>query len=63
MNYNRNDLLFDFMSILSFAIGIENLGKNDEQIQALEKHLNKQDKQYEEILLILNDLKGEYNEQ
>lgn len=57
MNYNRNDLGFDFINILSFIIGIENLEKNDEQIQALEEHLNKQDKQYEEILKLLEDLK------
>ena len=53
MNTDRNDLLFDFINILSFIIGVENLDKNDEQIRALEEHLNKQDKQYEEILELL----------
>lgn len=53
MNNNRNDLLFDFISVLSFIIGLENLNKNDEQIQALEEHLAKQDKQYEKIIDLL----------
>lgn len=39
MNNNRNDLVFDFLSVLSFIIGIENLDKNDEQINQLENHL------------------------
>lgn len=57
MKYERNDLIFDFMSVLSFIIGIENLDKNDEQINQLENHLKKQDEQYEEILALLKDIK------
>lgn len=57
MNNNRNDLVFDFISVLSFIIGIENLGKNDEQINQLENHLKEQDNQYKEILTLLKDLK------
>lgn len=56
--YNRNDLVFDLISIFSFIIGIENLGKNDEQINQLEEHLAKQDKQYEKIIKLLEDLKS-----
>lgn len=56
--YNRNDLVFDLISIFSFIIGIENLGKNDEQISQLEKHLAKQDEQYEKIIKLLEDLKS-----
>lgn len=52
---DRNNLFFDFINILSFVIGLENLSKNDEQIKALEEHLNKQDKQYEEILNLLKE--------
>lgn len=56
MNNNRNDLMFDFISVISFVIGLENLSKNDEQIQALESHLARQDEQYEEIIKLLNSL-------
>lgn len=59
--YKRNDLVFDLMSVFSFMIGLENLGKNNEQIEALEKHLKKQDEQYEEIIELLKEartLKG-----
>lgn len=56
--YNRNDFVFDLMSVFSFIIGIENLGKNDEQINALEEHLAKQDKQYEEIIELLKEIKN-----
>lgn len=50
---NRNELVLDFINVLSFVIGLENLDKNEEQIKALEDHLSKQDKQYEEILELL----------
>lgn len=56
--YNRNDFVFDLISIFSFIIGIENLGKNDEQISQLEEHLAKQDEQYEKIIKLLEDLKS-----
>lgn len=59
MNNNRNDIVFDLINILSFVIGLENLGKNDEQIKSLETHLNEQDKQYEMIIQLLNDIKSE----
>lgn len=57
MKYNRNDLAFDFINILSFIIGVENLDKNEEQIKSLEEHLLKQDKQYEEIIKLLKEIK------
>lgn len=54
---NRNDLVYDFISVLSFVIGLENLNKNNEQIQALESHLARQDEQYERIIKMLENLK------
>ena len=56
MNTERNnEYLFDLINILSFIIGIENLNLNDKQIEKLESHLNKQDKQYEEIVKLLKE--------
>ena len=50
---NNNEYLFNLINILSFIIGVENLNLNDKQIEKLENHLNKQDKQYEEIIQLL----------
>lgn len=50
-----NEYLFNLINILSFIIGIENLNLNDKQIEKLESHLSKQDKQYEEIIKLLKD--------
>lgn len=50
---NNNEYLFNLINILSFIIGIENLNLNDKQIEKLESHLSKQDKQYEEIIRLL----------
>ena len=50
-----NDYLFNLINILSFIIGVENLNLNDKQIEKLENHLNKQDKQYEEIIRLLKE--------
>ena len=56
MNTERNnECLFDLINILSFIIGIENLNLNDKQIEKLESHLSKQDKQYEEIIRLLKE--------
>ena len=56
MNTERNnECLFDLINILSFIIGIENLNLNDKQIEKLESHLSKQDKQYEEIIQLLKE--------
>ena len=56
MNTERNnEYLFDLINILSFIIGVENLNLNDKQIQKLESHLSKQDKQYEEIIKLLKE--------
>ena len=52
---NNNEYLFDLINILSFIIGIENLNLNDKQIEKLESHLSKQDKQYEEIIQLLKE--------
>ena len=54
MNTN-NEYLFNLINILSFIIGIENLNLNDKQIEKLESHLSKQDKQYEEIITLLKE--------
>ena len=56
MNTERNNgYLFDLINILSFIIGIENLNLNGKQIEKLESHLSKQDKQYEEIVKLLKE--------
>ena len=52
---NNNEYLFNLINILSFIIGIENLNLNDKQIEKLESHLSKQDKQYEEIVRLLKE--------
>lgn len=52
---NNNEYLFNLINILSFIIGVENLNLNDKQIEKLESHLNKQDKQYEEIVKLLKE--------
>lgn len=50
-----NEYLFNLINILSFIIGIENLNLNDKQIEKIESHLSKQDKQYEEIVKLLKE--------
>lgn len=50
---NNDTLLIDIVNILSFIIGLENINLNDTQIKQLEEHLNKQDKQYERIVELL----------
>ena len=52
---NSNEYLFNLINILSFIIGVENLNLNDKQIEKLESHLSKQDKQYEEIIQLLKE--------
>ncbi len=52
---NNNEYLFNLINILSFIVGIENLKLNDKQIEKLENHLNKQDKQYEKIIQLLKE--------
>ena len=52
---NNNEYLLNLINILSFIIGIENLKLNDKQIEKLESHLSKQDKQYEEIIKLLKE--------
>lgn len=51
----ENEYLFNLINTLSFIIGIENLNLNDKQIEKLESHLSKQDKQYEEIVKLLKE--------
>lgn len=50
-----NEYLFNLINILSFIIGVENLNLNGKQIEKLESHLSKQDKQYEEIIKLLKE--------
>ena len=52
---NNNEYLLNLINILSFIVGVENLNLNDKQIEKLEKELNKQDKQYEEIIRLLKE--------
>ena len=52
---NNSEYLFNLINILSFIIGVENLSLNDKQIEKLESHLSKQDKQYEEIIRLLKE--------
>ena len=52
---NNSEYLFNLINILSFIIGVENLSLNDKQIEKLESHLSKQDKQYEEIVKLLKE--------
>ena len=42
---NNSEYLFNLINILSFIIGVENLSLNDKQIEKLESHLSKQEKQ------------------
>lgn len=53
MNDSNNNYLLNLINILSFIIGVQNLELNDKQINELQEHLNKQDKQYEEIIRLL----------
>ena len=52
---NNNEYLFNLINILSFIIGVENLNLNDKQIEKLENHLSKQDKQYDKIIQLLKE--------
>lgn len=52
---NNSEYLFNLINILSFIIGVENLSLNDKQIEKLENHLSKQDKQYAEIIQLLKE--------
>ena len=56
-NDENINLLMNLINIFSFAIGIENLSKNDEQIKALDEHLTKQDMQYKKIIKLLEEIK------
>ena len=47
------NLAIDLINVLSFLVGIENISLNDKQIKDLQEHLNKQDKQYEKIIELL----------
>lgn len=53
-----NNSILDGINVASFIIGLQNLSENQKQIQALEEHLANQDKQYEEILSLLEELKN-----
>lgn len=53
----NNNLVIDLVNILSYAIGVQNLELNDKQIRDLQEHLNRQDRQYEQIINLLEELK------
>lgn len=47
--------LINVINVLSFIIGVQNLNMNNKQVNVLEEHLNKQDKQYEKIIKLLEE--------
>lgn len=55
MNNQNDTLLIDIINILSFAIGMQNLSSNEEQVKQLDEHLKKQDEQYEKIIRLLEE--------
>lgn len=52
---NNQFELLDILTIISFVIAIQNLNLNNTQVEQLQEHLERQDKQYEEILLLLKE--------
>lgn len=61
----NNNSLLDFLSIVSMVFGFYNAYLNRQQIDnnTIMNELNKQDKEYfEKIIDILNELKGERND-
>lgn len=50
---NNDNYAIDIINVLSLIIGLENINLNDKQIKDLQEHLNKQDKQYERIIELL----------
>lgn len=54
-NWNRFDYMIDIVDVLSLIIGIQNMELNNKQIEELQEHLNKQDKQYQEIIKLLKE--------
>lgn len=61
----QNDSLLDFLSIVSMVFGFYNAYLNRQQIDnnTIMKELNRQDKEYfEKIIDILNEIKGEQND-
>lgn len=53
----ENFNVLDGINVASFIIGLQNLEENQKQLQALEEHLATQDKQYEKIIKLLEELK------
>lgn len=58
-NNDGRVLIIDLINVLSFLIGVQNLSENNEQTNALEEHLKKQDEQYDKIISLLEELKLE----
>lgn len=52
---NSTQEFIDFINVLSFVIGIENLKENNIQIKQIEEHLITQDKQYQRIIELLEE--------
>lgn len=57
----NNNLVIELINILSYVIGVQNLELNDKQIKDLQEHLSRQDRQYEQIVRLLEELKGDKN--
>ena len=55
-NNPYNKFIIDLVNVLSFAVGLQNIELNNKQIADLQKHLNKQDEQYDKILEELKKL-------
>ena len=54
-NEDYTAFVINLINVLSFAIGVQNLDMNNKQIEDLQNHLSKQDKQYEEIIRLLKE--------
>lgn len=54
-NWNKFNYMIDVVDVLSLIIGIQNMELNNKQIEELQEHLNKQDKQYQEIIKLLKE--------
>ena len=59
-NNPYNKFIIDLVNVLSFAVGLQNIELNNKQIADLQKHLNKQDEQYDKILEELKKLSKWY---
>lgn len=57
-NEDYTAFVINVINVLSFAIGLQNLDMNNQQIKDLQEHLNKQDEQYDKIIQLLDNKKS-----